>query len=270
MIHAVRAAAVAAAMCATAAMACPGAEAPCRLAEGEYRIVLPETAPRGAVVFLHGWAALAEGIVLTDPLARDVAARGYALIAPQGVARGDSGRPDWAVRDGRGHSRDDVAFLRAVMDDAAGRFGIDRGAVLLAGFSRGGSFVWDAACAAPDLAAAYAAVAGGFWRPHPAACAGPVRLHHTHGFSDTVVPLEGRRLREDVAQADVFAGLDLWRATNGCGSRAGAHAVEGPVWSKRWTDCAAGALSLVLHAGGHDVPGWWAGRVLDWFEAQPG
>jgi hypothetical protein len=46
--------------------------------------------------------------------------------------------------------------------------------------------------------------------------------------------------------------------------------VEGPVWSKRWTDCAAGALSLVLHAGGHDVPGWWAGRVLDWFEAQPG
>ena len=41
-------------------------------------------------------------------------------------------------------------------------------------------------------AAAYAPVAGSFWRPHPdmEACAGPVDLLHTHGWRDKTVPLD--------------------------------------------------------------------------------
>jgi polyhydroxybutyrate depolymerase len=153
-----------------------------------------------------------------------------------------------------------------VLDDAAARFGLDRGRVLLTGFSRGGSFVWDAACEAPGLVAAYASVAGGFWDPMREGCAGPVALHHTHGFNDTVVPLEGRMLREPVAQADIFEGLQIWRETFGCPRLADSLSIEGARWSKAWSACAAGHLALTLHPGGHVVPDWWAASVLDWFE----
>ena len=61
------------------------------------------------------------------------------------------------------YGRDDVAFIRSVIDDAAERFHLDRDRVLLTGFSRGASMVWDVACIAPDTATAYASVSGGFW-----------------------------------------------------------------------------------------------------------
>ncbi|MEO1277156.1 MAG: hypothetical protein AAFV96_17910, partial [Pseudomonadota bacterium] len=75
------------------------------------------------------------------------------------------------------HPRDDVEFLAAVLRDSASR-GVDRDRVLLAGFSRGGSMVWDLACRAPVMARAYAPIAGAFWEPLSERCAGPVDLYH--------------------------------------------------------------------------------------------
>ena len=128
------------------------------------------------------------------------------------------------------------------------------------------------ACEAPESFAAYAPVSGGFWRPHPAGCAGPVRLLHTHGWSDTTVPLEGRFLGGGrFQQGDIFAGLEIWRAANRCpDQRPDAHAATGPFWRRSWTGCAPGsALELALFPGGHTVPEGWADLALDWFEALP-
>jgi polyhydroxybutyrate depolymerase len=124
------------------------------------------------------------------------------------------------------------------------------------------------ACAAPGYFAAYAPVAGGFWRPHPEACAGPVRLFHTHGWMDQTVPLEGRQIHEGFVQGDVFATLEIWRRTLDCGNRyPDAASVNDGLWLRSWTDCAAGGeLMAVLHTGGHSVPVGWAEMALDWFE----
>ena len=76
--------------------------------------------------------------------------RGYAVIAPDGVPReGRDGR-SWNFHPLREASRDEVAFLASVRDDAARRFGIDAEAVVLGGFSIGGSMTAYVACAAPD------------------------------------------------------------------------------------------------------------------------
>ncbi len=173
-------------------------------------------------------------------------ARGWAVIAPDGLARpGSRFGPGWSFHPSRPRQRDELAFTREVLADAARRFDIDRSRVLLAGFSVGGSLVWYLACADPGLAAAYAPVAGAFWRPHPAmgACAGPVRLLHTHGWRDETVPLEGRPLGGGgILQGDVFHGLEILRDANGCtGLRADAYDTSGPFWRRWWTRCTPGS-----------------------------
>jgi len=188
------------------------------------------------------------------------------------VRPGSGFGPGWSFHPERPVQRDELAFAREVIADAAARHGVDPARVILSGFSIGGSLAWYLACRDADLAAAYAPVAGAFWRPHPGigSCDGPVRMLHTHGWRDTVVPLEGRPLGGGrIYQGDVFVGLQVLRAANGCsGLRADAFDTEGRFWRRAWTECRAGsALELALHEGGHTVPAGWSEMALDWFEA---
>ena len=138
-------------------------------------------------------------------LVEPMLARGYVVIAPTGLTRPGRTGGSWSFGT-RPPLRDELAFVREVLTDAEARFHIDRGRVLLTGFSVGGSLVWYLACAAPRDFAAFAPVAGGFWQPLPETCAGPVKLLHTHGWRDRTVPLEGRPLRPGLEQGDIFAG----------------------------------------------------------------
>jgi polyhydroxybutyrate depolymerase len=221
------------------------------------------------MVFLHGWGGSAEGVMADAGMIEGLARRGYALIAPDGLATSAmAGRKTWDVLRRPGHPRDDVAFLREVVEDAAARHGIDRDRILLAGFSNGGTMAWNVACLAPGLARGYAPVGGALWEPMPAGCTGPADLFHVHGWTDRVVPLEGRPLSGEVVQGDVWKSLRLLRDAAGCGKlQPDAATAEGDVWQRRWTECAGGSLSLRLHPGGHMIPQGWLDLALDWFEA---
>ena len=257
-------------LAAPAAHACGSAEDPCRIETGRYLIHQPEGRPRGAVVFLHGHGGTALGTMAMAEVVSSVLDRGYAFVAAEGTPRGENGGHGWAFRGGG--TRDETAYLAQLFDDLAARQGIDRDAILMAGFSAGGFMTSYLACAHPDMAAAYAPVSGGFWRPMPESCAGPVRLFHTHGWADTTVPLEGRALRSGGGlQGDIWAGVELWRQTDGCTAmRPDTTSAEGPFWRRSWTACAPGAsLEFALFPGGHMVPPGWADMVLDWYEALP-
>lgn len=255
---------------ASAQTACGTADTPCALPEGDYLMERPEAAPvAGAVVFLHGWGSSAAGVLRNRAVVDPVLARGYAMVAPNGTPRDSGGGRRWSFHPAFPQDRDEAAFFASLIDDLANRHGVPRDRILLSGFSAGGFMTSYLACAEPDIAAAYAPVSGGFWRPHPEACAGPVRLLHVHGWSDPVVPLEGRFLRNgEVAQGDIFHGLEIWRAANGCDAmRPDSFATDGAAWRRVWTDCTPGsALEFVLFPGGHQVPAWWADMALDWFE----
>lgn len=224
-------------------------------------------------MFLHGWGSSGTGSIGNRRWVPQALAAGYAVLAPDGTPReGRRGRswsfhPDWP------QARDEVAFLQAVRDDAAARFGLDPARMALGGFSIGGSMTHYLACAAPDAFAAYIPVGGAFWRTHPEACRGPVRLLHTHGWRDTTVPLEGRVVRgvdandpEALIQGDVFYAMQLWRAENGCVQlRADRFETEGAFLRRAWDRCTPGtALELALFDGGHTVPAEWIGMVLPW------
>jgi polyhydroxybutyrate depolymerase len=249
---------------------CGPQDGPCLIAEGSYHVVLPDGAgPHPAVVFVHGYGSSGEGSFRNTGMMDTMIGRGYAVIAPDGQPRESGDGRSWDFHPERPASRDESAFIRSVADDAAARFGLDREDMLLTGFSVGGSMVSYLACAAPQAFRAYAPVGGNFWRPEPAECAGPVSMLHTHGWTDTTVPLEGRRIGNDFVQGDVFEALETWRRTDGCDQfRPDAFSEVGDFHIRSWTDCTAGArLDFALHFGGHSIPRGWSALALDWFEA---
>ena len=255
--------------------ACGGPDDACSVALGSYFAAQPEAAAQGkrpVVVFFHGGGGWGSRIFkLRKEMTRDFTDRGYVVLAPNGKKRpGSRFGPGWAFIPQFEPHRDDLAFTRQILDDAEGRFNIDRDRVLVTGYSIGGSLASYLACWDPTLASAFAPVAGGFWRPHPEDCAGPVKLLHTHGWRDQTVPLEGRPLSSaGVEQGDIFETLQRWRTENGCAKyRADKFVTKGPFWRRIWTHCDQGtALEFALHPGGHGVPDAWANHAIDWFES---
>jgi polyhydroxybutyrate depolymerase len=246
----------------------------CRVELGSYHVEAPpwrEGDPaRPVLVHLHGSSGSGTGVLEQRSLVAPALARGYAVVAPEGMPRPGRVGGHWAYGGRRSPARDELAFLREVLDDAAPRFHLDRGRVLLSGFSAGAALVWKVACEAPGEFAAFAPVAGGFGRTVPATCKGPVRLLDTHGWRDDAVPVEGWPGRTGLEPGDVFVGMDFWRRVNRCvDEHADRFATDERFWMRAWrVGCAPEtALELVLHPGGHEVPEGWTTLALDWFES---
>lgn len=250
---------------------CGTVETPCETPTGTYLLEQPEGAPKGAVVFLHGWGGSAQGTMMNRDTVETVTARGYLMVAPDGMPRGNGRGGSWSFHPDFPKARDEAAFFGDLLDRLASEHGVPRDSILFGGFSAGGFMTSYLACAHPDMADAWAPVSGGFWQPMPEDCAGPVRLLHVHGWTDEVVPLEGRHLRGGaVAQGDIFAGMELWRRASGCDALLPDETTVGEMWQRSWTSCAPGArLDFVLFPRGHMVPEGWADMALDWFEALP-
>lgn len=248
---------------------CADAASACEIATGSYHIELPQAeAVRGpAVLFLHGHGGSGENALRNRAMVEALLAQGYAVIAPDALPR--RGTRSWTFFPGW-EGRDEVGYLQQVAADATARFDLDRDDMVLAGFSAGAFMVNYLACAEPESFAAYAPIAGGFWRPQPESCAGPIRLFHSHGWADSVVPLEGRFLGGGrFQQGDIFAGLELWRVTNGCAEQAPERRwQEGELLRRHW-DCGLGAdIEFLLYPQGHQVPGDWARWMVDWYKGE--
>ncbi len=196
-----------------AALAC-GATSDCDVKTGVYRISLPKAAgaPMGAIVFVHGYQGSAAGTMKNKGLRQMAADRGLALIALD--AGGDDWNLPYAPQESVG-ARDEMAYLDAVVADAEARFKIDPESVVIAGFSAGAMFVWNAICARGDAYAGYIPYSGTFWKQAPARCpAGAQNVVHVHGRADRTVPLTGRVIA-DTRQGDVGDALAMYRKAKG-------------------------------------------------------
>lgn len=261
-------------LAATAAPAqdCGSPDAPCVVQTGSYHAALPDpgTPPVGMILWLHGYGGNGAAEIANAGLVGPMLEAGYGVVAPNAVDWPERDvAADWAVNDGFNWRRNDIVFLESVIADATARFGLPAERVIIAGFSRGGSMAWDFACTRPDAVIGVAAIAGGFWEPMVTRCPGPTALFHTHGFTDAMVPIEGREAMFGnyfFQQGNLMKALDVWRRANGCMGNADLSLTAPGGWEKRWTSCQHGSIILWLHPGGHQIPPGWVDRMLTWTE----
>jgi polyhydroxybutyrate depolymerase len=242
-----------------ASRAC-GVSTDCTVASGTYRISLPEgsAAPIGAVVFAHGYQGSAAGTMKNTSLRAMATRRGLALIAID--ALGDDWNLPHAPHDSVS-SRDEMAYLDAVVADAARQFGIDPGRVVITGFSAGGMFVWNVICARGDVYAGYIPYSGTFWKGPPPACAAPAQnVIHIHGTSDTTVPMQGRAIAE-TRQGSVPEALAMYAAAKGFVPGKGYGMAD--LTCAHAANAAAKRLDLCLFDGEHSFTAERLGAALD-------
>lgn len=181
------------------------------LGDRSYDIVLPDR-PEGArlILALHGGGGSPAQFARSSGLGRAAVAAGYAVAFPAGTGGRGNRLLTWnggyccgaAARQGV----DDIAFLTAVIEDAAARFGLNGDRVFLTGMSNGSIMAETFAARRPDRVAAVAGVAGTMdtatVRP-----LGPVPALVIHGTADAMVPYGGGLGEDSLTRTD-FASVD--------------------------------------------------------------
>ena len=166
-----------------------------RLGDRWYEIELPANA-KGAplILALHGGGGDPDQFASASGLARAATRAGFAVAFPAGTGRRGERLLTWnggyccgsAARNGI----DDIGFLKAVIKDAADRFGVDGSGVYLTGMSNGSILSETFAAKNPGMVRAVAGVSGTMDTSRTRV-QGKVPALIIHGTADTMVPYEG-------------------------------------------------------------------------------
>ena len=175
---------------------------------------------RGAfplVLVFHGGGSGPEAIAKMSAMHRIAEREGFIVAYPSGTPNGSG--LTWSPGGTKGARRTrDLQFVSDMIRDLRQRYAIDSARIFAAGFSIGGSLVYELACQLADQIAAVAVVAGAMTIAN---CdpVRPVSLIHIHGTGDRRVPTAGGRGRATAVNnrwRAVRDGIDRWRQINGC------------------------------------------------------
>ena len=147
----------------------------------------------------------------------------------------------------------DLAYTSAMIDDLVATYNADRNRIYAGGYSMGGSYVWDLACAKSDEIAAIAPVAASCYPWTFDACdsAAPIGICHILGTNDFYAPYDGGWVPSAQAQ------YDYWVAKNESQTPPETVSIGGGVTRYTWAageNCEAGYQHFRRQNGGHDVP----------------
>ncbi|HVV87184.1 MAG TPA: PHB depolymerase family esterase [Kofleriaceae bacterium] len=276
----------------------PGADGPPAIDAGRdpvldarpYELYVPPSyqagTPTPLVLMLHGYSANADLQEVYFQLQPEAEAKGFLYARANGTVD-PLGNRFWNATDAccnLGHSAvDDVAYLRAVLDDIEARYTVDPKRVFVIGHSNGAFMAHRLACDLSGRIAAIVTFAGDVWadatKCNPTQ---PVSVLQIHGTFDAVIAYNGgQQIGMDGPYPAAPTTVAIWRAKNGCtGTMQGgrfdltsdlpgdeSQLVEG-------TGCpAGGAVELMTVNGGGHVPVLkqpeFRDTVWDFFAAHP-
>lgn len=192
------------------AQAC-GTDSDCFVDERSYRIAFPPQSEQvsAAIVFAHGFGGSAQETMNNNQLAILADDLGVALVALQ------SASVDWELPfSPRAYDSDgsvEFAYVDAVLEDLRTRHNIDTNNMLMTGFSAGGMMTWNLACYRSTSFIGFAPLSGTFWLEEPNNCDADIAsVYHFHGDNDTVVPFEGRQIR-NTHQGSISQAITMYR-----------------------------------------------------------
>lgn len=233
---------------------------------------------RGAlpvVFFFHGGGG--RGIIMASVGFREmVAQEQFLAVYPDGW------RGNW--NDGRNAPRiishqegvDDVKFIRAIVEDLASRYEIDRSRIFATGVSNGGIFCHYLAAKAADLFAGIAPVIGGLAEPVAATFqpSHPISLLVIQGEADPLVPIGGGPIAGSDRGGRVIATEEMLKKYLAHNAITGPPQVEqlpdrdpndGTITEvRRWPPGRDGVRVeyYLVKGGGHTMPGTGSGGAL--------
>ncbi len=229
---------------------------PCPLGERSYHVKLPDNwdgeSPMAVMLHFHGWARQGTLIVKHGRISGATRTRNVLLLAPNGHNK------TWNFWNA---GSADVSFARAVLEDAAKRYPIDRDNIFVSGYSYGSAMAWRFACDDGADIRALLAVSGTLDQNETCATA-PREIRHVHGLRDTVMDFPFG------PGGDTLYPVQLWRDMLSC-SQPTATASYATTQNDKfdrtvWADCSEGtSVTLDLHPRGHFIPRGWFARQLD-------
>lgn len=156
---------------------------------------LDASKPAPLVLFLHGYGATGRVFESALGVGSVAQSRKFIYAIPDGTLDSHKMR-FWNASDAccdfDAKHIDDVAYLRAVLADAASKQRIDPKRVFVVGFSNGGFMAHRLACELPDTVAGIASVAGAAWKdPSKCKATSPVTVLQIHGDADPIVRYDG-------------------------------------------------------------------------------
>lgn len=236
------------------------------------------------ILALHGGGAnraAADGVTCPDDdlgrpecLGNQATARGYAVIAPDGVgsrplrgvrtwnAGGDTNGYICAFGPACKQGVDDVKYIADVFDQAAHLITIDPARIYATGISNGGAMAHRLACQDPRFAA-IAPVAGTniYADSGSGACDVRMPILDVHGTADPVLAYDGDDLTFEGKLSSVDTTMERWRKRNGCADTFEDTALpdrdendDTTATLRVWDDCAATTEHLRIDGGGHTWP----------------
>ncbi len=178
--------------------------------------------PTPVVLAFHGGGGNAESLIEMSRLDETADREGFLVVYPDGTGRfarrlltWNAGLCcGWAAENGI----DDVAFVRALLDDLTRRASVDPDRIYATGMSNGAMMCYRLAAELSDRIAAIAPVAGGTGLPDPKP-GRPVPIVHFHGTADQNYPFEGGVGDRSLSGTDFVSipkTIAAWVAIDGC------------------------------------------------------
>lgn len=177
--------------------------------------------PMPLVLAFHGGGSNAPQMVRFCGLNEKGDAAGFIVVYPNGTGRIDQ-IFTWNTGNCCGYALsqnvDDVAFVRALLDDLGRDVAIDPKRVYATGMSNGGMMAYRLGAELSDRIAAIAPV-GGPMGTETCAPQRPVPVIHFHGTADEFAPFAGGRGARSLSQTNFFSvdhSIQAWVKANGC------------------------------------------------------
>lgn len=234
--------------------------------ERQYLVHVPEKVPAGkllpVVISLHGGGADANWQMTRTGLNATADKHGFLVVYPQGTLAVVGKARTWNAGSCCGRAQrknvDDVAFIRALIDDLKRHYQVDPTRIYATGMSNGAMMAYRLACELADRIAAISAVAGTLGIDH-CVPSRPIGLLHFHGTADRYVPFGGGYglERSSGSFRSVADTISVFVQHDDCAPEPDVLFTRSGVRYVRYPSCINGThVDLcVIEGGGHTWPG---------------
>ena len=210
--------------------------------------------PQALVINYHGYQNTALRTAQRTNMGVEADRAGFILVFPQGV----DNPPSWNAGVGAfgpTGDADDVQFTRDLISYFEHNYCVDAHRIYVTGYSLGGGMAYRIACALSNQIAAFATVAGAFYRI-PGGCnpSRPIPVLEIHGQADQFAPYDGNTY---MGMAAVQTYLNFWLAHDNCNLSSKVIFQKADVTGLEWSHCANGTVieHYRISDGGHVWPG---------------